>query len=396
MRAQSQVAPGSKVPQSTLVISASGWSEARAFRDEWDQLNAASLLGPDHQIDWLDAMCVVHGGDARVCVQFLRRGGNVVAVAPFVLRRHTWQRMPIRVLEHVNYINQLHGTQVLIGAVPVEEVYRSLFGPDGLGAMRWDICNWYCVEGEPQAVALEDALAGRGYRYAKTPGKAAPYLLLPPSWDELMGTLQSRFRTTIRSRERAMEQAGKVELRFHNAPENVDAGLRAIEEIEHDSWKSESGLPVTHPKHWNFYRTYARTAATRGRLMNCVLYVNDEPLAFDYAVQDKGTYYLLQTSFKKSAASLYPGLVLRKKVINVLIEQKFGQIDFGKGDSEWKAKWTKTARQHANYTIFGRTLRGRAMHLAGSLKGRRAAGALPVVNAGPKDGGDSIPAESGV
>ena len=140
-------------------------------------------------------------------------------------------------------------------------------------------------------------------------------------------------------------------------------GLAAIEDIERESWKQREGLPITHPRHWSFYRNYAAKAASRGALMLCTLEVGGQPIAFDFGVLDGGTYFLLQTSFRESAAETYPGLVLRKLVTERLIELGAREVDFGTGDSEWKSKWTRQQRRHLRYEIFGSTMRSRVLGL---------------------------------
>ena len=154
--------------------------------------------------------------------------------------------------------------------------------------------------------------------------------------EEKVKALQPRFRTSLRSRERRLREKGKVELRFLDTLKLWEEGLEAIKSIEEDSWKVGAGTAITvQDFQWEFYRRYAPIAAAAGTLRIPVLHLDDEPVAYDYALLHHGVYYLMKTSYKNKWHDSYPGFVLRYLLMDWTYSQNVGEIDFlGKDEDE--------------------------------------------------------------
>jgi CelD/BcsL family acetyltransferase involved in cellulose biosynthesis len=225
----------------------------------------------------------------------------------------------------------------------------------------------YYQKGEPQEKHFEDYLKNNRYPFTVTLAGQAPFLKLAGTWEEGMTRLHRKFRTELRSREKKLRERGRIELKFMDRQDSWEAGMSAIEEIEQQSWKPTGGFPIIHPHHWSFYYKYAAQAASKSTLCVPILYVNDEPVAFDYGIYHDGTYYLLQTSYKERWNECYPGSVLRKLVIEWLHDIHAEEIDFGIGDDIWKRKWTDATREYRLYTVFNHSLRGNYLSLVSRI-----------------------------
>jgi CelD/BcsL family acetyltransferase involved in cellulose biosynthesis len=339
--------------------------------DTWNAIVGRANLGPAHRTEWLLAAYSSGGHSDRLYVMRLWQDGTPVGYFAYLIRRESWHGVPVRHLVPLALLNQLHGTQFVIEPRCCDDAIRAIVNHVAHIGRQWDHWSFYSLEGEPQAIALEQSLASADMAWTSQTAVSSPYLSLPRSWRELEMTLQSRFRTTIRSRMRTIAERGAVSLRLYSTPDEVDAALRCVHDIEAESWKQLGGLPITDPRHWGFYQRFAHEAAKSGTLVIASLEFSGRPLAFDYAVLQDGTYYLLQTSYQQSAKDLYPGLVLRRLMIDNLLARGVREVDFGTGDTEWKAKWTSTIRSHRSYRIFGRSFRGRAMHLLERVRGQR-------------------------
>lgn len=353
------------------VTTAQGTAALDAVAEEWDAIVARNGYGPAHLTDWLRTIFGLKARDRRLTITRVEASGEAVGFSAMVVADIRWNRLPMRQLTPLALLNQLHGSQFVVAHDHLRSVVFALVETAARSSETWDIWPMHLESGESQAFEFERALATLGLQYGTTAGEASPYLRLPADWEALQSGLQPRFRTSLRSREKAFRAAGEVQLQFYRSRADVPAALRAIEKIEARSWKVRSGLPITDSKHWTFYREYAELAAGAGRLVIAVLELNGEPLAFDYAVIDQGVYYLLQTSHTEDRKDLYPGFILRKLVIQWLIEQGAVEIDFGTGDTEWKSRWTRTVRRHTQYVVYGRSLRGRLVSAVADLKARR-------------------------
>jgi CelD/BcsL family acetyltransferase involved in cellulose biosynthesis len=242
---------------------------------------------------------------------------------------------------------------------------------DHLERKHSDWTLWFTqhLPGEDPESLFTSALNERGYSFELQRNERSPYLKLEETWEEKMKSLQPRFRTSLRSRDKRLCEKGKVELRFLDQPDSWQSGLDAIREIEGDSWKIAAGSAITvQDFQWQFYSRYAPIAAAKGTLRIPILYLDNEPLAYDYALFDDSVYYLLKTSYKQKWQEMYPGFVLRKRLVEWAYAQKAREIDFLGKEEEWKMKWTTTARGHNNCFVFNRNWSARYLQVLHRLK----------------------------
>jgi CelD/BcsL family acetyltransferase involved in cellulose biosynthesis len=339
------------------------------IQKEWDELVLQQNLGLAHQFDWLRTLQQIHPQE-KTAILLARSDGRLVGGAPLVLRREKRNGVEAAVLQPLNAFHQLRGTQFVL-ANAEKNIFEALVESSMRRRHeRWDLWFMYFQEGEKQALFFEEALSQRGIRFTKSLVTRSPYLPIEGSWEDNMKRLQPRFRTSLRSRERKLKEKGTLEYRRFNGENEWRDGLVAIQEIESDSWKVREGIPITHAIQWSFYNEFAKIAASNGSLRLSVLYLNGEPLAYDFGIYSAGVYYLLKTSFKESWQADYPGFVLRKFVIEELYQQGAKEIDFGGKEEEWKMKWTDLVRPQILCTAYSHSLVGRylsACNRAGEL-----------------------------
>lgn len=330
------------------------------FVAEWEAMVGKERLTPAHTYDWLRVMWEIYRSSVDSLMFLTVRSDDcLVGMAPFVKKTEWRKGLKIALLKPLNVFS-LHGTQfVLDGNKPavMEAIVRHL-------AFQLRDCwgLWFMTyqENEEQAQMFERLLTRYRYFFSKRATERSPYLRICGTWEDKMKTLQPRFRTALRSRQKRLEERGKLELRFFNAPENWRRGLEAISEIEEGSWKASAMSAITRDaRQWAFYEKYAPLAAANHTLRIAVLYVAGEPVAYDYALFKNGVYYLLKTSYKKNWEDAYPGFVLRKLLMERLYAEKAVEMDFLGKDEQWKMKWTDSVRPHVEYTVFNRTLQGR-------------------------------------
>jgi CelD/BcsL family acetyltransferase involved in cellulose biosynthesis len=280
----------------------------RQYRTAWAEIADEAGLDPGKQLDWLEAAWAELGGDKRLSIKVILHEGDVVGFAPLVVQVERRKGIPTRLLQPLGMLNPTLGTQFVFKPNYAQPCMRALFADLRTAGPKWDLLFLHLLKGELQETALRETTAALGLHYITQPAERSPYMPLAGSWQEQQARLQSRFRTTLRSRERRLREKGTVELRFCNTPDSYREGLDAIATIEADSWKSESGLPITHEKHWGFYQSYAQRAAKTGALQLPILYVNSEPVAFDYGVLHSGTYHRSKRASSTPGTTTIPAL----------------------------------------------------------------------------------------
>lgn len=330
------------------------WQPLNGLRDPWNDLVRKQNLDPSHEFEWLSTVWDVNHANRELLVLLLRDEEGLVGIAPFVKETEKRKGLTVGILRPLAWFHSLHGTRFILGRSP-ELAAQAIF--EHLGRKHGDWALWFTQyqAGEQQETLFTRVLRERGYLLESYSGVRSPYMRLEETWDEKMKTLQPRFRTALRSREKRIREKGQIELRFMDSPTQWQAGLEAVREIEDDSWKIEAGSAITVQEfQWQFYRRYAPIAAEKGTLRIPVLFVGGEPVAYDYALYDQGVYYLLKTSYKNKWQEMYPGFVLRKLLVEWTYANSGCEIDFLGKDEDWKMKWTTTVREHNEWYAFNR------------------------------------------
>lgn len=337
------------------------------IKGEWDALAERIELGLGYQFDWARVLWQIHQKDHELLLLMAREGGRLVGLAPLVKEVLWLKGVPLRWLTSLFALHEIHGTHFLLDERAAESIEKIFEYLRGIGN-SWDIWTMHFVKGDRQDELFQVELQRHGFQFVVADTKRSPYMCLKGSWEEQSKSLQSRFRTTMRSRERRLGEKGKVTLEYFNTPGLLQSGLKAIQVVEADSWKLGAGTALTEdPKQWPFYTQYGEFAAANGSLRLPVLFINGEPVAYDYSVYFRGIYYLLKTSYRNSCRLEYPGTVLRKLVVENLCTERASEFDFLGLDEEWKMKWTDAVREHVVYTVFNKNLRGRYAQIKGYL-----------------------------
>jgi CelD/BcsL family acetyltransferase involved in cellulose biosynthesis len=344
------------------------WPLLEPIRQEWNQLVHQLSLGPAQEFEWLGTAWEVNQSNRELLVLLLRDSEGLAGIAPFVQETEMRNGLRVKILRALGQLHTLHGTQMIL-ARDSHAMLAAIF--DHLEKNHGDWTLWFTQyqRGEEQESFYTRALEERGYAHEFHAAARSPYLQMQETWDDKLKSLQPRFRTALRSREKRIREKGRLELRFLDSPREWEAGLEAIREIEGDSWKIAAGSALTvQDFQWQFYSRYAPSAAEKGTLRIPILLLDGEPLAYDYALFDTDVYYLLKTSYKQKWQDLYPGFVLRKLLVEWAYAQKGKEIDFLGKEEDWKMKWTSTVREHNDFFVYNRTWSARYLRGLHRLK----------------------------
>ncbi|HKM84449.1 MAG TPA: GNAT family N-acetyltransferase [Candidatus Acidoferrum sp.] len=336
------------------------------LRPEWNQLVQSEGYGPAQSFDWLSTLWEVNRANRELLVLVARDDEGLAGIVPLVQEKEQRKGITARVLKMLSGFHALHGTPFLLGRRK-RETLSAMF--DYLRRRNGSWTLWFSAYqiGDPQEDLFFSILEERGYRFSTAAGVRSPYQRLEETWGEKLKTLQPRFRTALRSREKRLREKGKVELHFCDGPGQWQEGLEAICEIEKDSWKADAGTAITSQDfQWQFYSHYAPVAAEAGILRLPILYLEGEPIAYDYALLEDGVYYLLKTSYKNMWHDCYPGFVLRKLLVEWMYSGGGREIDYLGKDEDWKMKWTSYVREHRDCYVYGQSLTAR--YLSGLQK----------------------------
>jgi CelD/BcsL family acetyltransferase involved in cellulose biosynthesis len=313
----------------------------RALRARWGDLlaqaaDANTFLG----YEWLHSWWVSYRVPAELCLVLAEDGDELVGIAPMM--RETVRRcgLALRVLrfvgdgtwetDHMNLVlrrdRRSEALAVLLAA---------------LETLPWDAVHFNQV---PETSETARDLLG----WARSKGMAVdvvrtpcPKRILPESYDALLATLQSRFRTSLRSSRRKLGPSYRLEFGLHEDPAEFPDALEALFRNHASRWKAKGQAGVfTDPRKRAFYELLVRELHGKGALRFYFLKLDGAIVAQEFCFAHGRVVYLLQEGFDFDRAAENIGNTLRGMVLERLIAERAEAYDFLAGTSRHKSLWS--------------------------------------------------------
>lgn len=316
------------------------------FVPEWTDLAArvpgsSVLLTPQVLLSWWDAY------GAGLLPHVVRRGGEAVAVLPLA-RRAGGSPAGATSTRIVPARWSISTTREAAGLLA-----RHLAA---LGDWRTlHLCH--LEENAPATRALLAGLGSEGVPLRVRRSLSSPWVDLPSTWEGLDARLSRSFRKSLRRKVNAGAPAGLTP-EITGDPE----ALGVVLDIAADSWAAEAGTAISSTvQNRRFVSGIVHRAA--GWLRIAILRDGGRPIAFELNLLRDREAVNLKVGYRRSAAGLSPGLVLRHAVIRDLIEAGASCFDLLGAAEPYKLHWTERIRDHVRLEAHPPTMAGRARHL---------------------------------
>lgn len=208
----------------------------------------------------------------------------------------------------------------------------------------------------PDAPIFRGASESAGYRVLTRPLAYNLYVRL-----DAESSLPSRLVRDVERRRRRLGQQGEVSLEVDEGAERLEEGLR----LEGSGWKdAEQTAILSRPETARFYRELAGWAAERGWLRLGFLFLDDRPLAFQFALEHAGVHYFIKGGYDSGFHAFSPGKLLLHATLGRARELGLDRYEL-LGDLEpWKLEWARNMRVRLSCEAFNRSPRGLAEYAA--------------------------------
>jgi len=157
------------------------------------------------------------------------------------------------------------------------------------------------------------------------------------SWPDYLAARPGQLRETIRRKTRACARDGRMRIEVVRSCEGLGSGIAAYEDVYRRSWKTPEPAP-------GFTLALLPRAAAAGVLRLGVLWAGTQAIAAQYWAVAGGSATVLKLAHDDAWRSLSPGTVLTCHMIRGLLDEGVADLDFGRGDDEYKASWTSLRR----------------------------------------------------
>lgn len=199
---------------------------------------------------------------------------------------------------------------------------------------------------------------------------------IPENVESFYESIPSKHKREWRRCERrlAKECEGPVEVFCYCKESEIDQIMKVACDISARSYKHAMNIGITDDA---LTRALLTQAAREGSLRAYVLYVNNDPCAFEFGVHYRETFFVEYMGYDPALSSFGPGALLWVKVIEDLCtDSAINTLDYGFGDAPYKQRLGTKVWQEASvcifalrpYPIFVNMLRTSTMGLNASLE----------------------------
>lgn len=197
------------------------------------------------------------------------------------------------------------------------------------------------------AATASEALAEGGFHVATLRHELSPYLDLPPTWEELLGTISAKQRSNLRRYTKRLDEEGEFEFKTMTDPDS-DHALDRFFEVEASGWKGAEGTAIRQDRGARrHYTEFARAAAAKGWLRLHLLELDDVTIAATYSCVIGDTAFLLKSGYDERYRHLAPGIVLRAETLRRAISEGLSRYEFLGKANEHKRHWAPKLRERS-------------------------------------------------
>jgi CelD/BcsL family acetyltransferase involved in cellulose biosynthesis len=293
--------------------------------------------------EWLYAWWTHLRGRRRLHLVAVRRGGELLGLAPLALRPGPLRWLLPRL--------EMLGTGV-VGSDYLDLIVRRDAGAevraalaDHLAALGSVLDMRQLPARDSQGESLAATLKARGWRLARRDTDVCPFASLAGhTWDSFLATLCYAHRANVRKRIRKLRERGAI-FEVVESEERRPLALSALFRLHRARWDAQGGSQAfDSPAVFAFHHEVTRHFLERGWLRLCVLRLEGEPVAALYGICYGGRFYYYQTGFDPRHASASVGLVTLALAIRGAIEEGARELDMLHGGEPYKFLWTREVR----------------------------------------------------
>lgn len=330
-------------------------------RSEWESLDpewvglverspsASIFLTTEWLRPWWHAFA--RPGD-HLYVLAARDGDALVGLAP--LYRSRCPAFGLGSLRRLGFIGDSSGDSEYLDFImaPGREaaVLRVFF--DRIEADGWDVADLRLLpKASPNYPLLRELAAERRWLAAEE-GVPCSSVELPGDWDAYLRTLQSRFRSKLRSLLRRLPAEHGAEFVRCDDVAELGGRLESLFALHQRRWRPEGkpGVFASEARR-RFYREMAEALLRRGWLRFYSLRLGERWVAHEFSFAHRGRLYYLQQGFDTDCGKLSVGIALKAHVVRECIAEGIREYDFLGGIAPHKAKWGAVPKWCCHLTL---------------------------------------------
>lgn len=191
-----------------------------------------------------------------------------------------------------------------------------------------------------------------GYGGTRSATNSCPYVPLANDYDLYLQTLGHNMRRNLKIWEKQALKDYRVEFVRYEKIGTTEEAMKILFELHQKSQRAKGNWGVfSDDTKKSFHLEVANVFANKGWLALFFLTFNDKPVSTVYAYEYNGKLYAYLSGFDPKYSRYRPGHLAFKNLIKYGIQKKLKELDFLRGDEEYKTRWGTNIRNNFEYRI---------------------------------------------
>jgi CelD/BcsL family acetyltransferase involved in cellulose biosynthesis len=341
------------------------WDDAgfAALREAWNRL--ADATDPDDiflRFEWFDAAWQWRKDEATRQILVVKRGTDIVGIAPLVLGRAPGRgprRMGFLAVPDTQRCDVL--CSIADFAMVAAELARAL----RRDASKWDLLALRRMPRHDRASLLLRAFVETGMQARLQNIDENPYIDLAGGWQRFYSTIGRGLKKANNLAANRIAKAGTPDVRQVTSADNaaqVDEALASVIAISAHSWKQATGTSMDGAGPGAFIARLTEHARREGWLSLWLLFLDREPVAAEYQLVYNGSIHALRSDFRREREAISPGSYLNREMLERLFAAGCRRYLMGPGSNPYKRRWTSASEPLVVLEAYSPSLRGVLWH----------------------------------
>lgn len=364
------------MPSTQSISLITSWSEVRQqLAPHWDEILERSAYPSVFQTwDYIDAWMGQAGVAFTPQVIVVEENGEPIVIAPMTLGPMMVMGKPL--LRQLTFLGcggfgLSEYLDFLIPEGREQELLPAIFAElKGATGGQWDVINFPLMRAEAASTSWlrEHLTAHMGVRLEPEDRCDSPYLPLPASWDDFMGSRSPSFRKAFKRKWNKLHREHEVKLLEVGVDCSVEDGIEHIVHLHNQRWGEESQA-FSDAQFAALHRELAPRLHDAQRLCVILLEIDGEIAAGRYDFIYRGVLWNYQSGWLPKYQKLSPGVVMLGHSLQWAMRHGLKEYDFLIGESAYKASWSSAKRQLASLQAFHpQSLRAKAFQVVRAMK----------------------------
>ncbi|MBU1006216.1 MAG: GNAT family N-acetyltransferase [Candidatus Omnitrophica bacterium] len=342
----------------------SSYEQFKDMKKAWGDLISRSQVDNIYlTYDWINAH-ISHCCDSdRLMILTVLDGDTLTGIAPLIVRKNSFMGITVRSVCFIGTRESDRMDFILSADTDKEESLLSIM--DYLMGIEkdWDLLDFQEITRSSGTIEMIKKVAKlRKLKFVLYPENRSFFIKFNCNMDYFLNKISKKLDKKMKK----LNKTVKTGLKFEHYPRNeVKESLYSdIRFIAERSWKAQRDKSIFLKKETkSFHKELFLDFARSGYMDISILRMDDTPIAYRYNFLYNGRLYGYSMDFDIKYAYISPGTMLTLWSIEKLASIGIKEIDFGRGEEEWKMRLTQDFRMHEKIQVFNNSFYGKNLYL---------------------------------